>query len=152
MPARITRISGCSANDRPARHARPTADRWGARVSDTFTFHYIPRELSPNARSHWSKVAKVTRKARDDARYLANVQLYGIHYQKVRATVQFHHPKPNVRRDQDNALRCCKPIWDGLVDAKVLVNDDAEHLQVVFAYPLYLKGEEAIVITFEEIE
>lgn len=48
-------------------------------------------------------------------------------WDRATVAVTFFHPKKN-RRDDVNHLAMLKPAYDGLVDGKLLVDDDAEHL------------------------
>lgn len=76
-----------------------------------------PKELSPNARVHWSKRAKAAKKTRSDAFYLcAEAKLLMPEFtEKLHLQINFYPPS---RRsvDDDNMLIRCKNYRDGIAD------------------------------------
>ena len=54
----------------------------------------------------------------------------------VSATVTFWMPDRR-RRDLDNLLAAMKPAWDGLVDAGLLADDNADQLSITLKPPEY---------------
>lgn len=105
----------------------------------TITLPLPPRGLSPNARLHWRPKAALTAKARSDARLAA------IHAMNVNdmvpplwenVTIQaFFYFRDRRRHDRDNALSSLKGSFDGLCDAKLLLDDSGiTHLPVVFLH------------------
>lgn len=90
-----------------------------------------PKSLSPN-RPPASRGGRMA-KARDAKRYRRSAWAHGCQQRPAepweRATVRatFYHATRR-RRDDVNHLAMLKPAYDGLVDAGVLVDDDAEHL------------------------
>lgn len=82
-----------------------------------------PKELSPNARCHWAKLAKVKKAYRSACAWQAKAQgARNVQADKLHLTLTFHAP---TRRafDLDNALARCKAGLDGLCD--VLGVDDS---------------------------
>ncbi len=90
------------------------------------------RRLSPNARVNWRTRAKLVKEARESA-YCACVAATTsnhVNWHEVTARATFHFPDKR-RRDSDNLAALLKPVWDGLVDAGLLVDDDRiTHLPV----------------------
>ena len=87
------------------------------------TFPWPDKALSPNARLHWSKVAK-HKKAYRMASYTLALEagLRGIPWDgDVHLWIDFY-PPDRRGRDQDNMLASCKALFDGLADA-LSVND-----------------------------
>ena len=81
------------------------------------------RNLSPNGRLHWRKVADAKRKARSDAYALATLALslrdkraIAAREGKIAIFVRFF-PPDNRRRDDDNMVAGFKAYRDGLADA-----------------------------------
>lgn len=82
-----------------------------------------PRELSPNVRTHWAKLAKAKKAYRTTCRWLA-VEQAVVH--KLQATdsaggrLRLHLlfvPPTRARRDVDNLVASMKAGLDGLADA-----------------------------------
>jgi crossover junction endodeoxyribonuclease RusA len=83
-----------------------------------------PRDLSPNARVHWARKAKVTRSYREACYLLAKqARLKAPDADRIALTVTFL-PPDGRRRDRDNLIASCKALFDGLADA--LQVDDAQ--------------------------
>ena len=79
--------------------------------------------ITPNSRPHWSRRAQCARAWRDSTMLLAKAA-------KVpsldRAEIELvMHPRTRHRRDPDSLALVGKWCIDGLVDAGVLVDDDA---------------------------
>ena len=86
------------------------------------TLPWPPKELSPNARVHWSKLAKAKKAYRAECAYQAMYQgARGVKAEKLHVSLVFYPP---TRRafDLDNALARMKSGLDGL--AGVLGVDD----------------------------
>ena len=96
---------------------------------------YPPAGLSPNSRLHWRAKAQLTAHYREDAGWAAikarsdATRDNWLLRPPVEAHVVFYVPDKR-RRDQDNLLAMLKPAWDGMVDAGLLVDDDAAHFRV----------------------
>ena len=74
------------------------------------------KELSPNARLHWAKVAKVKKAHRADAYYTA-LPFRGIYTgdEKLRLELKFYKPSRRAM-DRDNLLSRMKASLDGIAD------------------------------------
>lgn len=81
-----------------------------------------PTGLSPNARNHWAKTAKLKKAYREACSWSAMQQgAKPIHADKLHLTLTFYPPTRRAY-DLDNALARCKTGLDGLAD--VLKVDD----------------------------
>lgn len=94
---------------------------------------FPPPQLSPNARVHHMKKARIVREYREDCAWAAmalrrNGKQPSV-APPVRAVVTFVVPDRR-RRDEQNCLQMLKPAFDGLVDAGVLVDDNHEVFSV----------------------
>ena len=78
--------------------------------------------LSPNARLHWSKVAKLKKRARNIASVYASHQWF-FKFKAESYKLVFYWPDKR-RRDKDNAAARCKAYLDGIAD--FLEQDDSE--------------------------
>ena len=80
--------------------------------------------LSPNARVHWAKKAKVVKAYRERAKWFCSLEVYRLKkpWQKAKYTARFYFPD-NRRRDADNAIASIKSALDGVADAGLVVND-----------------------------
>lgn len=79
------------------------------------------RRLSPNARINWRHRASLTKAYRLEAYSAACA--FRMRWHKVTAKTTFHFPDKR-RRDHRNLDAMLKPMWDGFVDAGLLVDDD----------------------------
>lgn len=88
------------------------------------TMPWPAKELSPNARVHWAKLAKVKRATRHALAWTAKQQgaVRVDHAHGLRIAMTFHAPTRRAY-DVDNALSRCKAGLDGLAD--VLGVDDS---------------------------
>jgi len=101
--------------------------------SVTITLPLPPKSLSPNARVHWAVKAKAVKAYRRIAACRTGIALGLLRPYWTHATTQvtFYHAR-KARRDPDNLLASLKPIFDGLVDAGLLADDEyLTHLPVV---------------------
>lgn len=82
------------------------------------------KRLSPNARVHWSSLARAKKAAKEAAYYV--VRQAGIStIDADRVAVRFtFYPPDNRRRDLDNAIACTKAMSDGI--ALAIGIDDAK--------------------------
>ena len=90
-------------------------------MSNTITLPLPSRNLSPNARIHWSKLANFKKQARRLAALEAFDQVGPAMFKGYR--LDFYWPTKR-RRDKDNATAMCKAYLDGVADA--LGQDDSE--------------------------
>ncbi|MEN6547925.1 MAG: endodeoxyribonuclease RusA [Armatimonadia bacterium] len=75
-----------------------------------------PKELSPNARSHWSKKAKAAKSYRHACRIITFAS--GIKAPDGRVLLVLEFVPPNrQRRDDDNLVAAFKAGRDGIADA-----------------------------------
>ena len=75
-----------------------------------------PKELSPNARLHWTKLAKAKKAYRAECGYLAVEQGVGqMEVGKLHLSLTFYAPTRRAY-DLDNALARMKSGLDGLAD------------------------------------
>ena len=82
----------------------------------TITLPWPPKELSPNARVHWSKKAKRTAQYRENAQWETYIELGERQAAfPVLAVVTFHPPDKR-KRDIDNMLGSIKAGLDGIAD------------------------------------
>lgn len=75
-----------------------------------------PKELSPNARVHWSKRAKAAKKYRRDCYLLAKAAGLQMPDGKVLFSMTFY-PPDSRRRDDDNLVAAFKSGRDGIAEA-----------------------------------
>lgn len=94
----------------------------------TFQLPIPARELSPNARCHWSRKAKAVTAARVAAACEANRVLFDSKtytppkWSKARCKAVLYHTRA-VTPDPDNFIASLKPYLDGLADAGIVAND-----------------------------
>ena len=74
------------------------------------------RILSPNARAHWSGIARAKRSARIAAYYLAREARPSLTMTAPLVSMEFR-PPDNRRRDLDNLIASMKAALDGIADA-----------------------------------
>lgn len=95
---------------------------------------YPGAELGANARQHWAARARNVA----TARYAARIDAINARIRAgltkpltppVRADLVFYVTTER-RRDEDNFVGRMKPLFDGLVDAKVLQDDSATKLKI----------------------
>lgn len=85
-----------------------------------FDVPWPSKNLSPNARVHWSAKARSVKAARQAAAWVS--QGYGpIEADRLRVTLVFS-PPDGRHRDADNLIASAKPTLDGLADS-LGVND-----------------------------
>jgi len=78
---------------------------------------------------NWIVKSRWTKTARDSAMYLAKDQATGINLKK--ATIRYYFFVPdNRRRDEANMIQMCKPMIDGITDARVIAGDHWQVLKI----------------------
>ncbi len=118
--------------------------------------------LSPNGnRQHWSKVSAARKELRE-ATWLSFLPRLGPHetIDPARVTLTLHQTRRKPRdgryrpRDVPNAVYALKPVWDGLTDAGLIVDDTAEHMPdpVVRIEWIEELRDEGIAVKVEEIK
>ena len=93
------------------------------------TLPWPPTGLSPNARTHWAKLARLKKQYREACAWTAASQgAYPMNAERLRLTLEF---VPPTRRayDLDNALARMKAGLDGLADA-LRVDDSRWELRI----------------------
>jgi crossover junction endodeoxyribonuclease RusA len=100
------------------------------------TLPWPDRRLSPNARVHWSKKARVSKRARKDAFILTCSAIQLNPLDMLGDTLPLHitfRPKDRRRRDEDNLIASMKPYLDGIAqalgvdDSRFRLSHDVEH-------------------------
>ena len=81
-----------------------------------------PKELSPNARGHWSKKAKAAKSYRHACRIITFASGIKAPEGKVLLVLEFV-PPDRRERDDDNLVACFKAGRDGIADA-LGINDN----------------------------
>ena len=97
-----------------------------------------PVECSPNWRGHWAKKYQAGRVYQAavfyscaDARNRALLQGEGTEFPFTKAKLDLTFVFPEQRRrDSDNLLASFKPGLDGIVASGLVMDDDAEHLEI----------------------
>jgi crossover junction endodeoxyribonuclease RusA len=122
----------------------------GKRGAVTITLPLPHKDLSPNARVHWSKKHSQRKKQRNTAGVIAYSSELGqakLTRAKVQAT--FYHTERR-NRDGDNFLAMLKGAFDGLADAGVVANDSGfVHMPVRFEID---KDNPRVEVTIEPME
>ena len=114
-------------------------------ASASVTLPWPPRDLSPNARVHWSRKSRAAKKFRAACFYLAKLDRLAVDWEgDIIVSVTFRPPAgSNGRRhDQDNCVASCKSGLDGLADA-LKVNDKRFRLVPAMGEPV--KGGQVYV-------
>ena len=90
--------------------------------SVSVSISWPPKELSPNYRGHWARIAKAKKAARQEA-YLSCMEVgaKNLAWEGARLAVTFH-PPGRYGYDEDGLMSRCKAIFDGIADA-IGVND-----------------------------
>lgn len=115
-----------------------------------------PVSSSPNWRGHWGSKYQEARVYHNavfyccvDARNRGYLEGMSYPFTKARLNLTFVFPQWR-RRDRDNCLSMFKPGLDAIVDAGLLIDDDAEHLQL--GKVDILVGPERAPLTIIDIE
>ena len=96
-----------------------------------------PKELSPNARVHWTKKAKAAKAYRMECFILAKASGVKAPTGRVALSIEFV-PPDRRRRDDDNCLACFKAGRDGIADA--LGIDDSNFVTTLWLASEPVKG------------
>ena len=108
-------------------------------------------KLSPNARVHWSVLAREKKKAKRDAYYAAlEAGVKKIEADKVNVTVKFFPPDKR-RRDSDNAIASMKAAIDG-ISLALGVDDSRFGLSFQWAGEIKMNGMVKVELSWEEKE
>jgi len=90
-----------------------------------------PRSLNPNSREHWRKIrndTKIYRLAAWAVAYSVLGKREDPLFEVARSREVFFFKK-KARRDERNMVQRLKPAFDGFQDAKLITDDDIEHLK-----------------------
>lgn len=83
--------------------------------------------LSLNDRKHWAKANPHRQALRRAGALLARSA--GIPRGLPHIHTRLHYiPSDNRRRDEDNLIATAKPLWDGLVDAGIVHDDNSQYM------------------------
>lgn len=94
------------------------------------------KKLHPNARPHRMEKARLTKKARADARSVASdAKLPRIEAGDINVTCIFSPPLPKRNRDLDNLVAACKAYFDGIADAIGIDDSHFQHQAPVLGLP-----------------
>lgn len=83
--------------------------------------------INANHRPHWAARAAAVQQWRAATLIHARAQRVP-RFQAAHITITYHYPPTRRRRDAGNLSPTAKAIIDGLVDARVLPDDNDEHL------------------------
>lgn len=97
----------------------------------TLTIDHLPyKQLSPNARVHWTTKNNYTQAAKTEACMIAKQSMNGWKAPD-QAVISYTFTVTSRRnRDIDNLVAACKAVQDGLVEAGVIKADDCWHLSL----------------------
>ncbi len=120
-------------------------------------FLWPPKEVFPNARPNRYAKARAVKQYRYICQMDARQQGWtgprtpGEHLlaSPVKATVTFVVPD-HRKRDTANMMDALKALWDGIVDAGLLVDDSHEHLRHGEPSVRVEKGQRYVLVTLEE--
>lgn len=98
--------------------------------SITLTFPWPDMsKASIHGDGNWIVKARWTKTVRANAMYLAKDQATGVKLNKAKIKYYFFVPD-NRRRDEANMIQMCKPMIDGIADAKVIAGDHWQVLKI----------------------
>jgi crossover junction endodeoxyribonuclease RusA len=109
-------------------------------------YPYPPNALSPNARAHWSEIAKHKKQVRADANYMTRINQVRVDPEKPVMLAITFRPSTKAAYDIDNAFARCKALIDGIADA---LKVDDRHFTYQLARGEPMKGG-AVEITFSQ--
>ncbi len=113
-------------------------------MSVTYKFGWPPRSLSPNARVHWRTLAKAKREYKEECGWLIYAQAPFSYLLPPPVTAQVTFVCDGRRRDPDNHMAMLKPLFDALVEMKILVDDNKDVLKILD--PKWERGAKKIVV------
>jgi len=114
-----------------------------------FTFKAPDKLLNLNDRMHWAKRAKMVRCWREAAFFAAQQLPRAVRPVSGRVLIEVVLPvKNNRRRDAHNFVATLKPIIDGMVDARVVDDDDVTRVMTV--EPMFHVSE-FVVVTVSKV-
>lgn len=111
-------------------------------------YPWPPKELSPNARVHWSTKSKAIAKYREDCYFLTKFDLSlkrGVNYGM---TIYFH-PGNRIRRDLDNFTAASKALIDGMCSRLGIDDSDLHPLTIDWGDDCKKSGGKVVVEIYE---
>ncbi len=119
--------------------------------SISLSFPWFPPEVAPNWTGHHMKKARATKAYRERCGWECHATRHPpLLKSPVLATTTFHVDSKR-RYDLDNLDASLKPLWDGVVDAGILVDDSSEHLRHAES-KLVVGKERKVEVMLEEVE
>lgn len=117
--------------------------------SATIFLPWPDRKLSPNARGHWSTVARAKKRAKHDACYATmDAGLRKIDADAITVRVSFYPPDRRPR-DIDNCIASMKAAFDGIAWA-VGVDDSKWTLVIEPRGPVERQGKVKVTLEWEQ--
>ena len=111
-----------------------------------YEFPWPPRALSPNVSVHWRTLAKAKAQYKADCRIMVYYEGTFVNLAPpVTAQVTFVCDKR--RRDPDNHMAMLKPLWDALVEMRVLEDDSHDKLKILT--PKWELGKKKVIVELE---
>lgn len=127
-------LTGCEKTLLSNGNAATVANTGGGMLE--LTLPWPPKDLSPNARVHWAKLAIAKKAYRFDCAMLAMEQGAKPMQGPVSALITFYPPDKR-QRDWDNQIASIKSLIDGVSDA-IKVND--RDFRMTFAFSDQIGG------------
>ena len=126
--------------------------------SITLSFPWFPKELGANAKPHRMAKARATKEYRFLCRMYTRAQTWRLKERvpipslksPVLATTTFYVDSKR-RYDMRNLDASLKPMWDGVVDAGIIADDDYKHLRHAES-KLVVGKEKRVEVMLEEVE
>ena len=115
----------------------------------TITIPDIPPSLNKWSRMHWAKAAEIKKQWEANIYYSAYSQRPKEPFKKAKVTITYFF-KTKQRHDLDNYTP--KFILDGLVKAKILLDDRAEYIGMTELIQEYDKERPRTEITIKEVK
>ncbi len=113
----------------------------------TVKLPWPPRILNPNSRAHWREKAPIIRQYRHDCGWFAKEAGWRkLDAKRANVRVEFYPPNSR-KRDLDNCIAACKPMFDGLSDI-VGIDDAKWHIEFKMNTPT--RGG-AVLVTLEGV-
>lgn len=106
----------------------------------------LPSARDPNGRKHWRDIGKGARVERDAAALEWRAKLGTCPAPKWLAAsleITWYYKDKSRMPDLDNMVARCKPLWDGMEDAGIMLNDKGIKNLVLHRFV----GEPRVVLT-----
>ena len=113
-------------------------------------FTWPDRKLSPNARHHWSVIARAKKAAKRTAYYtVLEAGIGKIDAETINVRVSFYPPDRRPR-DTDNMIASCKAVFDGLSQA-IGIDDSRWNLSISPRGPIEKNGLVKVQLEWNEV-